>query len=221
VTLLEARGVRRRFGARLVVDDVSLTMAGGQIVGLVGHNGAGKSTLMRMLAARLLPSDGQVRVGGVDPGVDPDGARRQLGIVPEEPDLWEYLTARETMELVVEVRGTGSVDDALAIADLGPDADRPVRTYSQGMRRKTAIAAAMAAQPRILVLDEALNGLDPAASLRIRGLLRAHADAGGLVLLSTHVLETLEGWADRVLVMKAGRIVADVPGGDDLRGYFA
>ena len=127
------------------------------------------------------------------------------------------------IEFVVRVRGAGDVDEGLAIAGLGEDADRLIREYSQGMRRKTALACAMVARPPVLFLDEALNGLDPPSAERVIRHLRAAVDRGAAVLLSTHVLDTLERVADRILMLEAGRVAADVPADqlDRLRARFA
>jgi ABC-2 type transport system ATP-binding protein len=145
----------------------------------------------------------------VDVRTDPGGARRKLGYVPEEPTLYDYLTAREFLEFVVQVRGSGDVDAALELTGLAEDADRLIREYSQGMRRKTALAAAVVARPPVVVLDEALNGLDPPSAARVKHALRALCDDGITVLLSTHILETVERVAGRVVMMAHGRVVAD------------
>ena len=208
--MIEVRGVRKVYGKTIALDGVDVRVEPGEIVGLLGHNGAGKTTLMKLLAGQLLPSAGTITVGGVDVTTSPSEARARLGYVPEEPALWEYLSAREFLEFVVGVRGTGDVDAALAVAGLGADADRLIREYSQGMRRKTAIAAAIVARPPALVLDEALNGLDPPSALRVRDHLRLLCGDGAAVLLSTHVLETVERLADRVVLLARGRVVEDV-----------
>lgn len=202
-------GVRKTYGRVLAVDRVDFRIAPGTFVGLIGHNGAGKSTCLKMLMGLVHPSEGRVTIDGVDVATDPLEARRRLGAVPEEPALYEWLSAREFFEFVAEVRGTGDVARALEVADLGSDAERPIREYSQGMRRRTALGSALLASPPVLVLDEALNGLDPPSAARVKGLLRAHVDGGGTVLLSTHVVETVERAADRVILLAHGRVVAD------------
>jgi ABC-2 type transport system ATP-binding protein len=191
------------------VERIDLVVEPGTFVGLIGHNGAGKSTLLRMLMGLLAPSEGSVRIGGVDVVADPVAARRKVGAVPEEPAVYDFLGAREFLEFVAAVRGGGDVEAALDLAALGADADRPVREYSQGMRRRTALAAALLTDPEVLLLDEALNGLDPPSAARVRAALRARVDAGRTVLLSTHVIETIERVADRVVLMARGRVVGD------------
>jgi ABC-2 type transport system ATP-binding protein len=207
--VIELRGVRKVYGRKVAVDRIDLTVGAGELVGLIGHNGAGKSTVLKMLAGQLLPTEGTVSVGGIDVRQDPAGARTKLGYVPEEPALYDYLTAREFLELVVAVRGGGDIEAALEMTGLGEDANRLIREYSQGMRRKTALAAAVVSRPPVLVLDEALNGLDPPSAARMKNALRTLCDEGTTVLLSTHILETVERVAGRVVMLAHGRVVAD------------
>lgn len=201
-------GVTKSYGHVQAVRGIDLRIEGG-FVGLIGHNGAGKSTCLKMLMGLLRPTKGRIFVAGVDVVADPEGARRAIGAVPEEPALYEYLSAREFLEFVVEVRGAGDVEAALELTGLGADADRLIREYSQGMRRKTALAAAVVARPQVLVLDEALNGLDPPSAATVKAALRAIVDEGTTVLLSTHVVETVQAVADRVVMLAHGEIVAD------------
>ena len=201
--------MRKTYGRTVAVDRVDFRIARGSFVGLIGHNGAGKSTCLKMLMGMVHPTEGTVRVDGLDVTTDPIEARKRLGAVPEEPSLYEWLTAAEFLSFVAEVRGSGDVAGALEIAGLGADADRPIREYSQGMRRRTSLAAAMLGRPPVLVLDEALNGLDPPSSARIKALLREHVDDGGTVLLSTHVVETVEAAADRVVLLAHGRVLGE------------
>ncbi|MEZ4319507.1 MAG: ABC transporter ATP-binding protein [Myxococcota bacterium] len=206
---IELVGVRKSFGHVVAVDRVDLTVEPGTFVGLIGHNGAGKSTCLRMITGLLRPSEGNVRIAGFDVVEQPLEARKRFGAVPENPALYEYLTAREFLAFIAEVRGGGDVAESLELTGLGDDADRLIREYSQGMRRKTALAAALLGQPEVLVLDEALNGLDPPSAAKVKAALRACADRGQTVLLSTHVVETVQAVADRVVMLAHGRIVAD------------
>jgi len=209
VSAIEIRGLRKEFGRVVAVEAVDLVAEPGEFVALIGHNGAGKSTTIKVLTGQLMPTAGTVHVGGVDVSKDPGLAREKLGYVPEDPALYEYLTAREFLELVVALRGAGDLEEALALTGLGDDADRLIREYSQGMRRKTALAAAVVSKPPVVILDEALNGLDPPSAARVKASLRALCEQGTTVLLSTHVLETVERVADRVVMLAHGRVVAD------------
>ena len=209
MTAIHFEGVRKLYGSVVAVDRIDLQIESGSFVGLIGHNGAGKSTSLRMLMGLLRPTEGRVLVDGVDTAADPLEARKRLGAVPEEPALYEYLTAREFLEFVAEVRGASDITAELELTGLGRDADRMIREYSQGMRRKTALAAAMLGKPSVLVLDEALNGLDPPSAARVKAALRAAVDGGQTVLLSTHVVETVQAVSDRVVMLAHGRVVAD------------
>lgn len=201
--------VRKTYGRVVAVERVDLSLEPGSFVGLIGHNGAGKSTCLSMLMGLKRPTEGAVSVHGVDVHTDPRAARALMGAVPEHPALYEYLTAREFLEFIAEVRGGGDVADALDLTGLGEDADRLIREYSQGMRRKTALAAAVLGEPKVLVLDEALNGLDPPSASRVKAFLKRRVDAGATVILSTHVVETVQAVADRVVMLAHGRVVAD------------
>jgi ABC-2 type transport system ATP-binding protein len=205
---IELRGVRKTYGRVVAVDRVDLSIDGG-FVGLIGHNGAGKSTCLKMLMGLLRPTEGTVHLHGVDVVQQPEQARALLGAVPEEPAVYDYLTAREFLEFVAEVRGVDSFDEELQLTGLGGDADRLIREYSQGMRRKTALAAALLGRPKVLVLDEALNGLDPPSAAVVKEALRQRVSEGATVLLSTHVVETVAAVADRVVMLAHGRVVAD------------
>lgn len=203
-------GVRKQFGNVQAVRGLDFELKPGRFVGLIGHNGAGKSTSLSMLMGLQRPSEGTIEVCGIPVHTDPTAAREVMGAVPENPALFEELTAREFLEFVAQVRGIASIEEMLELTGLGTDADRMIREYSQGMRRKTALAAALLGKPKVIVLDEAINGLDPPSAARFKVALRERVDAGATVLLSTHVVETVEAVADRVLMLAHGRLVADV-----------
>lgn len=222
VDAIRAVALTRRFGRVSAVDGLDITVRKGELVGLVGPNGAGKSTTIKMLSAQLLPTTGSIHIDGIDVIADPNGARARIGYVPEEPALYDYLTAREMVDFVVAVRGRGDAARALRLAGLGDDADRPIQEYSQGMRRKTALACAIVSQPAVLILDEALNGLDPPSAERVVASLKAACAEGTAVILSTHVLDTLERVADRIVLIDAGKVQADLPTADldQVRAFF-
>jgi ABC-2 type transport system ATP-binding protein len=229
-------GLTRSFGPVRAVDGVSLRVEPGEFVGFCGHNGAGKTTTLRVLTGQLTRDEGRVEILGLDVEKEPRRCRGLVGYVPENPALYDYLSAREFITFVAEIRAEASggvvkagsitdrVEEALELAELGEDADRLIREYSQGMRRRAALAAAMVSHPPVLLLDEALNGLDPPSARRVREALRARCREGAAVLLSTHVLETLERYADRVVMLAHGRVVGDLrvseagPGG--LEAFF-
>ena len=209
MSVLTLRNLRKDYGRVKALKGLNVTLRAGELVAFIGPNGAGKSTTLKILTGQLPATDGHVEVAGVDVLKDPGEARRHIGYVPEEPALYDYMTAREFLEFVASVREVDGVEEALAFTELGADADRLIREYSQGMRRKTALAAAILAKPPVLILDEALNGLDPPSAVRVKKRLRTLCDEGACVLLSTHVLDTAERLADRVLMIHKGEIVAD------------
>jgi ABC-2 type transport system ATP-binding protein len=221
MTLVEVNGLSKSYGRIKAVRGLSFSIAAGEFVGLVGPNGAGKTTTIKMLAGQLFPTEGSVRIGGV--GLDsPNELRACLGYVPEFPQLYDYLTGREMVEFVAEIRGGGDVPWALDLTGLGQDAERQICEYSQGMRRKTAIACAVVSRPKVLILDESLNGLDPPSVVRVLGVLDQVREEGAAVLLSTHVLDTLEKIATRVLMIQEGELKADLPADrlSEIRGMF-
>ena len=222
MTAIVVQDVQKHFGRVEAVRGISFTVEPGEFIGFVGPNGAGKSTTIKMLTGQLMPTAGQITIGGVSVSADPNGARAQVGYVPEEPKMYDYLNAREMIEFVAQTRGRGDVAAALELTGLGADAERLIQEYSQGMRRKTAIACAMVAAPPVLILDESLNGLDPPSAARVLRALDTARASGTAVLLSTHVLDTLEKVATRIIMIRDGEIVADVPAAelDAVRGLF-
>jgi ABC-2 type transport system ATP-binding protein len=202
--------VSRWYGNVVAINDVSFSVGPG-VTGLLGPNGAGKSTLLHMLAGLLQPSAGTVRVVGQSTWRNP-GVYRSIGLVPEREAVHDYLTGRAFVEMAArlhrlpDVRGTAA--KAITTVDLERAADRPVGTYSKGMRQRIKIAAALVHEPPILLLDEPFNGMDPRQRLHMMALLRSMAAAGRTILFSSHILEEVERLADQVLVVHAGRLAA-------------
>lgn len=211
--MIEVDGLVKRFGPRTAVDGIRFTVPPGTITGLVGPNGAGKSTTIRIIVGIALPSAGTVRVAGHDVVREPIAAKQVLGYVPDEPTLFDDLTAEEHLQFAGrawQVADAAERAPAL-LAELGL-ADR-ARAFpgelSRGMKQKLAIAMALLHRPAALVLDEPLTGLDPRAMRQMRETIRRQADAGTAVLLSSHQLPLVEQLCDRVVVLASGRIVAE------------
>ena len=207
--MIEVQNIHKRYGRTHAVNGLSFGLNAGDFVGFVGGNGAGKSTTIKMLTAQIIPTEGQIVIDGVNIVDHPESAREKIGYVPEFPTLYEYLTGREMLEFVCEVRQKGQIAWGMEIAGLGDDIDRLIREYYQGMRRKIAIAAAMVSKPPVLILDEALNGLDPKSVKRIVGILQEQRSEGTCIVLSTHVLDTLEKVATRLLMIEGGTLIED------------
>jgi len=207
---LEVEHVSRWYGNVVAVNDISFALGPG-VTGLLGPNGAGKSTLLNLLAGLLAPSAGTARIAGRPAFGDPS-VYRDVGLVPEREAVPGYLTGEGFVRLNADLQGmpdaATATDRALATVDLTDVAHRPMRTYSKGMRQRAKLAAALVHDPRILLLDEPFNGMDPRQRLHMIGLLRDMAAAGRVILFSSHILEEVEQLADAVLVVYAGRLAA-------------
>jgi ABC-2 type transport system ATP-binding protein len=210
VPAMQVDHVSRWYGNVVAVNDVSFALGPG-ITGLLGPNGAGKSTLLHLLAGLLAPSAGVVRIGGRTPFGDP-GVYALVGLVPEREAVPGYLTGRQFVRSNAELQSVPDVasatDSAIATVEMADAADRPIRTYSKGMRQRMKIAAALVHDPRILLLDEPFNGMDPRQRLHMMELLRRMAADGRAILFSSHILEEVERLAEAVLVVYAGRLAA-------------
>lgn len=212
--LLELDHVDKRFGAKLAVSDLSLTLPGGEIFGFLGPNGAGKTTTFKMIVGLLRPSSGVIRVDGLDVTAFPIETKRQIGFVPDTPLLYDKLTALEYLHFVADLYGIPSDDSArrsrelLAMFDLSENASDLIDSFSHGMKQKTALAGALIHKPRLLILDEPTVGLDPRSARLIKDILRRMTDRGVSVILSTHILEIAEPMCDRIGIIHMGELIA-------------
>ena len=212
--MLEARSLTKYYNHTLAVKNVSFTIKPGEILGYLGSNGAGKSTTVKMLTGLLDPSDGQIFYNGRTVYDDFTGFQRRIGYVPEEPHLYPHLTGREYLQLVGRLRGMErkvlepKMDEFLKLFGLWDDRHSPLASYSKGMRQKILLSAALLHDPEILILDEPFSGLDVTSALVLRRLLRALADAGKMILYSSHVLEVVEKVCSQVLILRKGEVVA-------------
>jgi ABC-2 type transport system ATP-binding protein len=210
--VLEARGLVKVYGELRAVSDLSFEVRGGEIVGLVGPNGAGKTSTLRCLAGIIPPNQGQVRIAGRDLLGDPVGAKRALAFLPDEPRLFEYLTVREHLQFVARLYGVDGwepkADALLEELELQGKKDALPTELSRGMKQKLTIACGFLHEPRLILLDEPLTGLDPLAIRKMKQSLRARARGGAALLLSSHLLPIVEELCDRVLIIAGGRRVA-------------
>ncbi len=211
--MLALANVTRRFGDLVALDDVSLSVAPGSTLGFVGPNGAGKTTTMRLLTGALAPDAGRVVVGGIDVAVDPLGAKRRFGFVPEHGNLYESFTPTEYLAFIGRMHGLDEAALAARTAahlrfwDLAGAAQQSMTGFSKGMKQKVLISAAMLHDPAVLLLDEPLSGLDAHAVLQTRALLRTLVARGTTVFYSSHLLDAVEKVADFVVVIRDGRIL--------------
>ena len=212
--MLEVCGLTKRFGGIAVVEDVSFSLGAGEILGYVGPNGAGKSTTVKMIIGLLEPSEGQVRFQGRSVIEDLTGFQARIGYVPEEPQIYPYLSGREYLQLTGRLRGISrgileaKIDEFLQLFSLWEDRHCPVSAYSKGMRQKILLSAALLHNPDLLILDEPLSGLDVTTALVLRDVVEGLAARGRTILYSSHVLDVLEKVCSRVVMLSKGRVVA-------------
>lgn len=203
----------KTYGSHRAVDQLSLRVEAGEILGLVGPNGAGKTSTLRCLCGIIPATEGSIRLGGHDLVAEPVAARRQLAFVPDEPRLFEHLTARDHLALFGRLYGVADADAKgerlLRENELWDRRHAFPGELSRGMKQKLIIACAMLHDPRVLVLDEPLTGLDPAAMRRMKRTIRATCDEGAAVIVSSHMLHLVEEICDRVLIIQNGRRVLE------------
>ncbi|MCK1285174.1 ABC transporter ATP-binding protein [Bradyrhizobium sp. 44] len=211
---LEVLGLTKRFD-RLAVDNLDLTIHAGEFYALVGPNGAGKTTTLRMVAGLLRPDAGAVSIFGIDALQNPVSAKQVMAWVSDEPMIYDKLTPLEYLEFVAGLWGIApSASEPVAaelLNSLGLEPHRHERCegFSKGMRQKVALAGALVHDPRLIILDEPLTGLDAVSARHVKGLLSERVRAGCTVIMTTHILEVAERMADRIGVIAAGRLVAE------------
>ena len=212
--VIETQGLRKRFGAKLAVADLSLSVAAGEVFGFLGPNGAGKTTSLKMLLGLIEPSAGKARVLGAPLG--DRRARARLGFLPEHFRFHEWLTGRELLSFHGRLYGLSGpalrtrLEDLLGRVDLLEAGDRPLREYSKGMLQRVGLAQALLNQPRLVFLDEPTSGLDPLGRLLVRDIIRELKAGGTAVFLNSHLLGEIEATCDRVVFLKAGRTVREL-----------
>jgi ABC-2 type transport system ATP-binding protein len=211
---LRLRALVKQFG-RPAVDGLDLTVRRGELYALLGPNGAGKTTTLRMVTGLLAPDAGSVEVLGIDLARDPAAAKRRMAYLPDDPMLYGKLKPTEYLEFVAGLWGMRA-DEAeprarrlLDWLDLSKHAHELTEGFSRGMKQKLALAGALIHEPELLILDEPLTGLDAAAARQVKDLLLSHVAAGGTVILTTHILEVAERLAQRIGIIRQGRLIAE------------
>jgi ABC-2 type transport system ATP-binding protein len=213
-TALRLTSLCKSFG-RPAVDRLDLTVRSGELYALLGPNGAGKTTTLRMVAGLLAPDSGSVTVFGADLAADPAGAKQRLAYLPDDPMLYAKLKPTEYLEFVAGLWGIPAAEAEtrarrlLDWLDLTKHAHELTEGFSRGMKQKLALAGALIHEPKLLILDEPLTGLDAAAARQVKDLLLAHVEQGGTVILTTHILEVAERLAQRIGIIQHGRLIAE------------
>jgi len=214
--LIEIERLTQRFGGFTAVDDVSFTVARGEVLGFLGPNGAGKSTTMRMLAGFMAPSAGTARICGADVVTDPVGAKRSLGFLPEGAPTYPEMTVTSFLAFAARIRGYKGAElmervaNAMALTQLEGVRLQPIETLSKGFKRRVGLAQALLHDPPVLVLDEPTDGLDPNQKHEVRALIRRMAPEKAIII-STHILEEVGAVCTRAIIIARGKVVVDAP----------
>ena len=212
--MLEIRHLTKRYGSKVAVDDLTLHIRPGEICGFIGHNGAGKTTTIKACCGILPFDSGEILVGGVSVRKDPIACKRQLAYLPDNPDLYDFMTGVKYLNFIGDVFEVGQAERRERIGrygemfELTQDLGQPISAYSHGMKQKLAIISALLHQPKLLILDEPFVGLDPKATHLLKGVMGEVCQAGGAIFFSTHVLEVAERLCHQVAIIKNGRLVA-------------
>ena len=229
--MLDIKGLTKCYGEKRAVDDLSLHIAPGTIYGFIGHNGAGKTTTLKSVVGILQFDDGEIFINGTSVKADPIKCKKEIAYIPDNPDIYEFMTGIKYLNFVADIFGVSSTDRQEKIRkyaemfDLTADLAQPIATYSHGMKQKLAIISAWIHNPKLIIMDEPFVGLDPKAAHILKGMMREVCDNGGAIFFSTHVLEVAEKLCDKIAIIKEGKLLRsgtmeEVKGDDSLEEVF-
>ena len=229
--MLQIEHLTKTYGEKKAVDDLSLHILPGEIYGFIGHNGAGKTTTLKSVAGILRFDTGEIRIAGTSIRTDPLACKRKLAYIPDNPDLYDYMTGIQYLNFIANIFSVSAADRQVRIRELAErfeltnDLAQPIAAYSHGMKQKLAIISAWLHAPQLVVMDEPFVGLDPKAAHLLKGMMRELCDRGGAIFFSTHVLEVAEKLCDKVAILRAGKLIRsgtmdEVKGDDSLEEVF-
>ena len=229
--MIQINHLTKRYGDKKAVDDLSLHICPGEIYGFIGHNGAGKTTTLKSCAGILRFDAGDILIDGVSVKADPLTCKGKIAYIPDNPDLYDFMTGIQFLNFIADVFGVTSRDrqeriGALADSfELTADLAQPISAYSHGMKQKLAIISAWLHNPKLIMMDEPFVGLDPKASHLLKEMMRQACDRGSAIFFSTHVLEVAEKLCDKVAIIKQGKLIRsgtieEVKGDDSLEDVF-
>ena len=229
--MLTIQHLTKRYGEKKAVDDLSLHIAPGEIYGFIGHNGAGKTTTLKSVVGILQFDEGEITIDGHSVKADPLTCKRELAYIPDNPDLYDFMTGIKYLNFVADIFGVGAAERQARIRryadafELTDDLAQPIAAYSHGMKQKLAIIAAWLHDQKVIIMDEPFVGLDPKAAHLLKGMMREVCDNGGAIFFSTHVLEVAEKLCDKVAIIKGGKLIRsgtmeEVKGDDSLEEVF-
>lgn len=213
--MLRIEHLTKAYGEKVAASDVSIYIQRGEIYGFIGHNGAGKTTVIKSCCGLIGFDSGEVYIDGISIKEDPIACKKELAYLPDNPDLYEYLTGVKYLNFIADIYGVpkdARKEKMYKYAEMfgiAGDLGQPISSYSHGMKQKLAIISALIHDPKIIIMDEPFVGLDPVAAHQLKTIMREICDAGGAIFFSTHVLEVAEKLCDRVAIIKSGKIVAD------------
>ena len=229
--MLKIEHLTKTYGEKAAVQDLSIHISPGEICGFIGHNGAGKTTTLKCIAGILSFDSGEITVNGNSVRTDPMKTKRDIAYIPDNPDLYDYMTGIRFLNFVGDIFGVPADVRQEKIRTLGDTFDltkdlaQPISAYSHGMKQKLAVISAWLHDPKLILMDEPFVGLDPKASHLLKELMREHCDRGGAIFFSTHVLEVAEKLCDEVAIIKSGRLIREgtmeeVRGDESLEAVF-
>lgn len=211
--MIKIEHLTKTFGDKKAVDDLSLHIPAGEIYGFIGHNGAGKTTTLKCITGILKPDEGEIFVAGESVRDKPLECKRKLAYIPDNPDLYDYMTGIKYLNFIADVFGVSARDRSERIKkyadifDIRKDLGEAIQSYSHGMKQKLAVISALIHSPQIIIMDEPFVGLDPVASHSLKEIMHEFCDNGGAIFFSTHVLEVAEKLCDEVAIIKNGRLI--------------
>ena len=229
--MLKIENLTKTYGQKKAVDNLSLEIENGHIYGFIGHNGAGKTTTLKSIAGIMEFDQGNIYIDNKSIKEEPLACKKVMAYIPDNPDLYEYLTGIKYLNFIADVYGVSQAERTDRIKKYGDmfeltdSLGEPISAYSHGMKQKLAVISALIHEPKLIIMDEPFVGLDPKASHLLKGLMRDLCDRGGAIFFSTHVLELAEKLCDKIAIIKAGKLVVsgntqDVIGDDSLEEVF-
>ena len=229
--MLKIEHLTKTYGEKRAVDDLSLHIQPGEIYGFIGHNGAGKTTTLKACCGILQFDNGDITIDGISVKDDPVDCKRKLAYIPDNPDLYEFMTGIQYLNFISDIFAVGSADRKYSIRhyadafELTADLAQPISAYSHGMKQKLAIISALVHEPKLIIMDEPFVGLDPKASHLLKSIMRELCDKGSAIFFSTHVLEVADKLCDKVAIIKNGKLIKsgtmeDVKGDTSLEEVF-
>ena len=229
--MLQISNLTKTYGEKKAVDDLTLHIQPGEIYGFIGHNGAGKTTTIKSCCGILQFEEGEILIDGISIKDDPIACKKKLAYIPDNPDLYEFMSGMQFLNFIADIFEVSAVDRASRIKkyadmlELTDDLGQSVASYSHGMKQKLAIISALIHEPKLIIMDEPFVGLDPKASHQLKQLMREICDNGGAIFFSTHVLEVAEKLCDKIAIIKGGKLIKagnteDVKGDSSLESVF-